>query len=147
MPNLTSRFELNKPLVNNATDADLWGGQLNTNMDEIDSALAPVIDAKSATFTAGTDEYNYTYLVDASSGAVTANLPAVADVFSGFKYSFKLTDATNALTIDPNGSEQIDGASTYVISTVNDAVIIVCDGTGWVIEATSATVVDTGKAR
>ena len=35
MPTTTTNFSLNKPLVNDPIDEDLWGGQLNTNMDKI----------------------------------------------------------------------------------------------------------------
>lgn len=40
MPTFTTNYNFNKPLVNNATDADLWGAQLNSNWDEVDSILA-----------------------------------------------------------------------------------------------------------
>lgn len=40
MPNLTTNFSLNKPLVNNATDADSWGGQLNDNSDDLDEIIS-----------------------------------------------------------------------------------------------------------
>lgn len=131
MPTLTTNFEFNKPLVNNATDADLWGGQLNDNWDAVDADLPLTTSAKAATFTVQTTEFNFIYLVDASSGTVTANLPAAADVFNGFKVFFKLVDATNALTLDPNGSETIDGASTLSVSNLDDTVGIVCDGSNW----------------
>lgn len=39
MPNSTTNFSLNKPLVNNATDEDLWGGYLNDNWDDADEIL------------------------------------------------------------------------------------------------------------
>ena len=39
MPTETTNFGLLKPLVNNATDSDLWGGQLNTDMDDIDGLI------------------------------------------------------------------------------------------------------------
>ena len=39
MPNNTTNYSFNKPLVNNATDADLWGGYLNANWDSTDSIL------------------------------------------------------------------------------------------------------------
>lgn len=45
MPNLTSNFSFNKPLVNDPIDEDLWGGQLNSNWDSIDTildALTPI---------------------------------------------------------------------------------------------------------
>jgi len=45
MPNLTSNFSFNKPLVNDPIDEDLWGAQLNANWDSIDTildALTPI---------------------------------------------------------------------------------------------------------
>ncbi len=39
MPNLTTNYNFNKPLVNNATDADIWGDQLNSNWDDLDGLL------------------------------------------------------------------------------------------------------------
>ena len=39
MPNNTTNYNFNNPLVNNATDADLWGGYLNSNWDSTDSVL------------------------------------------------------------------------------------------------------------
>jgi len=84
MPNSTSNFSYNKPLVNNATDADLWGGYLNTNWDDIDTDIAWTTSSKSADFTVGTGEFNYTYLIDSSGGNVTATLPAAADVFAAY---------------------------------------------------------------
>ena len=44
MPTLTTNYSLKKPLVNNATDADLWGGQLNENLDTLDTELKAVSD-------------------------------------------------------------------------------------------------------
>lgn len=37
MPTNTTNLSLNKPLVNDPTDADLWGGYLNSNADILDS--------------------------------------------------------------------------------------------------------------
>lgn len=42
MPNSTTNYSWNLPLVNNATDADLWGGQLNSNWTDLDSTLLPI---------------------------------------------------------------------------------------------------------
>lgn len=39
MPSTTTNYGLYKPLVNDPTDQDLWGGYLNTNMDILDSAI------------------------------------------------------------------------------------------------------------
>lgn len=132
MPTLTSNFEFQKPLVNNATDADLWGGQLNTNWDDIDTDLALTTATKTAsTFNIGATEFNFTYLIDASSNTVTGTLPAASTVFNGFVVRFKPTDVTNTITIDGNGSETIDGDLTKTIDSLGAVLEIVCDGTNW----------------
>ena len=40
MPNFTTTYSFNLPLVNDPTDADLWGGYLNTNWTNLDSYLS-----------------------------------------------------------------------------------------------------------
>lgn len=48
----------------------------------------------------------------------------------------KADAATNNITIDPNSSELIDGASTYVINTNRGSMTAICDATnGWQITA------------
>jgi len=133
MPTLTTKFGFQKPLVNNSVDADLWGGQLNTNFDDLDDYLSLLTSSKSATFTVGTDEFNYTYLVDASGGSVTVNLPATANVFNGFCVRIKAIDLSNSVTIDGSGSETIDGSLTFSFEEEDMAVTIVSDGSNWQI--------------
>ncbi len=42
MPTLTPNFSFYLPLVNNATDQDLWGGYLNSNFSSLDTLLENV---------------------------------------------------------------------------------------------------------
>jgi len=68
-------------------------------------------------------------LVDASSAAVTYTLPrAVAGVELDIK---KIDSTANLLTIDGNGSETIDGATTATLSSQYDSVTVASDGTAW----------------
>lgn len=48
MPTFTTNYNLNKPNVNSADDEDLWGGQLNVNMDSIDTIMKANEDAAAA---------------------------------------------------------------------------------------------------
>lgn len=48
MPTTTTNLGLSKPLVNNATDQDLWGGYLNTDLDTLDSEAATYSINKNA---------------------------------------------------------------------------------------------------
>ena len=81
-----------------------------------------------------------TILIDASSNDVTANLDAAATLGSGYTITFKRVDSTdNLVRIDPNGSETIDGITTFDINEQYESVTIKCDGSNWyVIELSSA---------
>lgn len=79
------------------------------------------------------DENNF-YLIDASSGAFAINLPAINTLASGFKIGIKKTDSTsNIVTITPNGSETIDGASSLGLTDQYEAVWLKNDGSNWYI--------------
>jgi len=66
------------------------------------------------------------------SANITVNLVAAATCGSGFKYQIKNASA-NTITIDPNSTETIDGASTFALSTQYASVTIVTDGSNWFI--------------
>lgn len=51
MPTTTTNYALYKPLVNDATDQDLWGDYLDTNFDTIDTQLKTNADAITAIVT------------------------------------------------------------------------------------------------
>ena len=69
------------------------------------------------------------FSVDASGGAVTINLPIVANVTSEPKmFGFKKTDSSsNAVTLVPNGSETIDGGASFIIDIQNAGAHIIPD--------------------
>lgn len=71
--------------------------------------------------------------IDCSGGPVTLTLLAASSAGDGFRIQVKKIDSsTNALTITPNGTDNIDGAnSSLTFSIQNDYVALVCDGTQW----------------
>ena len=70
-------------------------------------------------------------LGDSSSGAFTLTLPA-ASGSSGKVFHLKKTDSgSNAVTVDGNASETIDGSADLKLSVQNDSVSIVSDGSNW----------------
>ncbi len=72
---------------------------------------------------------------DASGGAFTVTLPAAASN-TGLVLLIKKTDnGTNAVTVDGNGSETIDGSTTIALPGLNNFIEVVSDGTNWVISA------------
>ncbi len=70
-------------------------------------------------------------LADASAGAVTIALPTAASS-AGRILTVKKVDASgNAVTLDADASETIDGATTLALAAQYDTARIVCDGTQW----------------
>lgn len=45
MPTYTTNYNLAKPLVNSAVDQDLWGNELNSDMDIIDTTMKSISDS------------------------------------------------------------------------------------------------------
>lgn len=88
--------------------------------------------AKTANYTATeSDEF---IAVDATSGAVTITLPAVATTRAGKVYTVKKTDTSaNAVIIDGNSSETIDGDTTQILFTQYAFVTIVNTGAAWLV--------------
>lgn len=70
-------------------------------------------------------------LCDASGGAITVTLPA-ASGNAGRHYHIKKIDSSgNAVTIEGDGSETIDGKTTQAIAVQYNSINIVCDGSEW----------------
>lgn len=98
----------------------------------------PATTAKTAAYTVVAGDKNKTILCDASSAAFTVTLPAAATAGGGFEVSVKKTDSSvNAVTIDGNASETIDGATTLVVSQQYDSYTLVCDGSNWHVQSDS----------
>lgn len=110
--------------------ADMVGtGTSNTLTNKWIQGLRINYNPKTATYTALlTDDF---IPVDATSGNVTINLPAVSG--NGGKYFIvqKTDSSANTVTIDGNGAETINGATTFVITVQYHAILLWCDGTEW----------------
>lgn len=97
---------------------------------DLDGGLsANVTTQTSATLTL--DASHWTVLCDCTSNAITITLPAAAS-HTGRIYNVKKIDSTaNAVTVDGNGSETIDGATTQTISIQYNSIMIQSDGSNW----------------
>lgn len=92
--------------------------------------------SKTASYTVALGDNLKTILANATSAAITITLPAAATAGNGFVLSVQKTDSSaNAVTIDGNGSETINGATTHVLSARYASVILICNGTSWSIQA------------
>ena len=85
-----------------------------------------------------TSTYNATLadtiiLVDATSGAVTINLPTSVGIESKLYIIKKIDSSANAVTIDANGAQTLDGDTTTVLYNQYDHIKFVSDNVNWAI--------------
>ncbi|HPM25429.1 MAG TPA: hypothetical protein PLP66_16080 [Phycisphaerae bacterium] len=94
----------------------------------------PVVMLADANATLTLDHVNRTLLI-ANSAARTLTLPPVATVRAGgWLRVVKTSAAAQAVTLDGNGSEMIDGATTYTaLDAQYDVALLLCTGSEWVI--------------
>lgn len=91
---------------------------------------APRLQAKTGAYTVVASDNGS--IINCTSGTFTVSLTAAATLGSGFTCWIWNTSSTitNIITIDPNASETIDGATTLVLGC-GEGCQIVCNGTNW----------------
>ncbi len=93
------------------------------------SGTFPAPTSITANYTALSSDY--LILANAASGAITIALPTAVGI-SGKEYLVKKTDSsTNLVTIDPSGTQTVDGLLTVSTDFVNDVAAIQSDGANW----------------
>ena len=105
---------------------------LNVRVDDDGLTTYKGVTRATQTITAVSDTLvasDHIIFIDASSNAVTINLPAAAS-HTGREYELICTDSTNTVTIDANGSETISGDLTITLVQY-ESIIIISDGTNW----------------
>lgn len=68
-------------------------------------------------------------LIDCTSGTFSLTLLAAATAGDGFAFGVR-NSGTGTITIDPNSSEQIDGATTITLAA-GQSCLCVCNGSAW----------------
>jgi hypothetical protein len=94
------------------------------------AAATKTISNKTGTFTVVAGDLGK--IINCTSGTFTVSLTAAASLGSGFTCTIWNTSntATDAITINPNASETIDGMATLVLRR-GEGLAIVCNGTNW----------------
>lgn len=94
----------------------------------------PTVKPVTTTYTV--DRTDSTVFCDATSAAFTVTLPPAA-ACKGFTVTIKKTDASaNAVTVEGNASETIDGAANVSLADQYDTVKVQSDGTNFLILST-----------
>lgn len=102
-----------------------------TSMLHVKGSIATAITTKTAAYTLLiTDSV---ILANATSAAFTLTLPSAVGI-EGRQYTLKKIDSSaNAVTVDANGTQTIDGALTFSLATQYQSITIVSDGANWMI--------------
>jgi hypothetical protein len=111
------------------------GSQL-TNLPSGGGSRPTVTSITAASYTIGTTDSaigasELERIYTCSSSAATVNLPASSGL-TGFKLQIKNL-LSSTITVDGNGTETIDGSTTFAISTQNQSITLVSDGSNWLI--------------
>lgn len=111
--------------------ATLSGTNTWTGANTWNAAVAYKYSALSTNTTL--DGTHYAANVDATSGGVTITLPTAVGITGRHYIIRKLDSSANAVTVDGNGSETINGATTYSLSSQYQVVSLMSDGAGWMV--------------
>jgi hypothetical protein len=122
-------------IYTNLTDGSLWTKTSGTNTTTgwVAGASAPTVVSISVSATAS--NWNQIILVDATSGAVTVTLPTAASNGGKSIEVKKIDSSTNAVIVDANGAETIDGQLTQTISLQYNNARFISNGTNVIMES------------
>lgn len=111
--------------------ATLGGINVWTAMNTWSAAVNYAYLARTTNITL--DATKYMVNMDASGGAKTVTLPTAIGI-TGRHYIIRKKDSSaNAVTVDGDGSETINGATTYALTAQYQSVSLMSDGAGWMV--------------
>ena len=113
-------------IVYNSTSGD-WEAGDQTNTPATVTVSSPSTPQTLSAPSGIEEVYIYT-----PSTTITVNLASASSCGPGFRLQIKNASA-NTITIDPNSTETIDGATTFALSTQYASVTLVTDGSNWFI--------------
>lgn len=118
------------------SNAGVWSGPI--------SAAPFATLSKTTTYTVGVVDHGKTIKADATGGAFTITLPAATDAGDGFEITVVKTDSSaNAVTIDGDSAETVNGAANFAIGYQYKSATFRCDGSNWQVK-NEALIVPTG---
>ena len=117
-----------KVVLTDADDVTIW------TADPVRSPAADstVVLGKTTTYTVSTSDKGKLIAADATGGAFTITLPAAATAGDGFLVEvIKIDSSSNAVTVDADGSETINGDADFALSSQYAWGKFRTDGTTW----------------
>jgi hypothetical protein len=91
--------------------------------------------ARSVTASTSIVSSDFAIIADSTAGAITVSLPPAATANGRIFFVKRVNAGANNVTVDPFGSETIDGAATHVLTAQWHRVEIISNGTAWFIVA------------
>ena len=91
------------------------------------------VDSETSDFIIDAADLGHIKDVNTAGGNRTVTLMSSATATNGKWVGICKNGSANTLTIAADGSETINGASTYTLNSDNDSVILVADGANWVV--------------
>jgi len=115
--------------LDHSTKLTNLGNDDHTQYDRV-SAISSIT---SNTVLDNTTLRNTKFNVSVSGSNTTIGLPAIATIPTGYRLTFiKITnDLIYNVILDPNASEEINGASTFTITRFQESITIINNGTSW----------------
>lgn len=107
----------------------LGSGAVANSTVAIGGSLAKQINGKTAAYTATAADGT----INCTSGTFTVTLPTAVGI-TGRIYTIKNSGA-GVITVDADGTETIDGATTVTLSTQYNSISIQSNGANWITEA------------
>jgi exoribonuclease R len=113
-------------------DRQTWFGILSDIEKQVNAQIDGYLFPTSSVTADYTATVNDSFIpVNATSGAVTVTLKPAGEA-EGKRLTVKKTDASaNAVTIDGDGSETIDDATTVVMNSQYESICVLSDGVEW----------------
>jgi hypothetical protein len=108
------------------------GWELQGSATSIAGITGPTV-AKTSAYTASLDDF--AILGDATSAAFSVTLPTAASAEGHLYFIKKVDSSANAVTVDGDTAEEIDGDTTLALGDQYEGVLILSDGTDWHILA------------
>ena len=128
----------------NSNAVNITGGSITG----VSSITNITVSNKTSAYTVQASDVNT--IINCTANTFTVDLTAAATLGAGFNcWIWNTSSTTSTITVNPFGSETIDGATTYPLRN-NEKIRIVCTGSNWLIVdkpvTTSISELNTGSA-
>jgi hypothetical protein len=85
------------------------------------------VTSTASPYAVGASDNGRLLVCDTSSGAIVINLDTIASLGEPFNLSVKWESGANPVTVNRAGTDTIDGATSYILTSINSAVMLVAD--------------------